>query len=68
MLLFLQPAIAQRKINKVPNQDPLQIVTVKVSGGSFDLGTDEDGTDRKPAHTVTLSDYSIGAYFPVVLI
>ena len=62
MLLFLQPAMAQRKINKVPNQDPLQIVTVKVSGGSFDLGSDDDGTDRKPAHTVTLSDYNMGAY------
>ena len=62
LLLVLQPAMAQRKVNKAPNQDPLQIVTVKVSGGSFDLGSDDEADDRKPAHTVKLSDFQMGAY------
>ena len=62
MLLFLQPAIAQRKYNKTPTQDPTQIVMVKVYGGSFDMGDDGETLDRKPAHTVKLKDFSIGAY------
>ena len=60
MLLFLQPAMAQRKYNKT--KDPLQIITVKVQGGSFDLGSDDETEDRKPVHTVVLKDFSIGAY------
>lgn len=60
MLLFLQPAIAQRKYNKT--MDPLQIITVKVYGGSFDLGSDDEAADRKPAHTVKLKDFNMGAY------
>jgi formylglycine-generating enzyme required for sulfatase activity len=60
MLLFLQPAIAQRKYAKP--QDPFQIVTVKVSGGSFDLGSDDESTDRRPEHNVTLKDFNIGKY------
>ena len=60
MLLFLQPAIAQRKYNKTP--DPKEIITVKVYGGSFDLGSDDEVADRKPAHTVKLKDFKMGAY------
>ena len=60
MLLFLQPAIAQRKYNKT--KDPLQIITVKVEGGKFDLGSDDHTEDRKPAHTVTLKSFNMGAY------
>ena len=60
MLLFLQPAIAQRKYNKT--QNPSEIITVKVYGGSFDLGSDNETADRKPAHTVKLKDFNMGAY------
>ena len=60
MLLFLQPAIAQRKYNKA--HDPLQIATVKVYGGSFDMGDDSGAIDRRPAHTVKLKDFNMGAY------
>lgn len=61
LLLFLQPAMAQRKYNKTSN-DPLQIYMVMVQGGSFDLGSNDESDDRKPVHTVKLKDYSIGAY------
>ncbi len=60
MLIFLQPATAQRNYNKA--KDPLQIITVKVQGGSFDLGADDQTQDRKPLHTVVLSNFSMGAY------
>ncbi len=60
MLLFLQPAIAQRNYNKT--KEPLQIITVKVQGGSFDLGADDQTQDRKPVHTVVLKDFNMGAY------
>ena len=60
MLAFLQPAMAQRKINKA--KDPLQIITVKVEGGKFDMGSDDHTEDRKPAHTVMLKSFNIGAY------
>jgi formylglycine-generating enzyme required for sulfatase activity len=61
MLLFLQPAMAQRKYNKTDN-DPVHIYMVSVQGGSFDLGSNDGSDDRKPAHTVKLSDFSIGEY------
>lgn len=61
MLCFLQPAMAQRKYNHSGNA-PLQLYTVKVAGGSFDLGSDDEAADRRPAHTVTLSDFSMTAY------
>ncbi len=60
-LLFLQPAMAQRKYNRT-TKDPLFIYMVKVHGGSFDLGSDDGAADRKPAHTVKLKDYYIGTY------
>ncbi len=60
MLIVMQPAMAQRKINRT--KDPLQIITVKVEGGKFDMGSDEHTEDRKPAHTVSLKSYNIGAY------
>lgn len=61
MLLLIQPAIAQRKYNKTIG-GPLQIITVRIAGGDFDLGDDDGALDRKPAHTVKLDDYNIGAY------
>lgn len=61
MLLFLQPAFAQRKYLKTGNA-PLEIYMTRVQGGSFDLGDNNDGADRKPAHTVKLNDYYIGTY------
>lgn len=61
LLLLIQPATAQRKYNKTI-RGPLQITTVKVTGGEFDLGSDDGSEDRKPAHTVKLSDFYMGAY------
>jgi formylglycine-generating enzyme required for sulfatase activity len=60
-VLWLQPASAQRKYNKT-GEAPLNIEMVKVHGGDFDLGSDDESADRKPAHTVTLKDYQIGKY------
>jgi formylglycine-generating enzyme required for sulfatase activity len=37
-------------------------MTVRINGGTFDLGSDDGSEDRKPAHTVTLSDYYLGTY------
>ncbi len=61
MLALLQPALAQKKCDK-PETGPLQIATVRVAGGYFDLGSDEGTADRKPAHTVKLDDYNITRY------
>ena len=61
MLLFLQPVMAQRKFNRT-SHDSLQIYMVRVSGGSFDLGSNDGADDRKPAHTVKLKDFMMSAY------
>jgi formylglycine-generating enzyme required for sulfatase activity len=63
MLLLLQPAKAQRAYNKTEG-GPLSIAMVKVQGGYFDMGSDDESeaTDRKPAHTVRLSTFNISAY------
>jgi len=61
MLVLLQPAIAQRKINKV-NNDPSYFYMIKVQGGSFFLGSDKGAMDRRPEHTVTLKDFYMDAY------
>lgn len=61
LLLLVQPAMAQRKYNKTI-LGPLHIETVKVQGGTFDLGSNDGSADRKPAHTVVLDDYYMGKY------
>ncbi|MDR0970677.1 MAG: formylglycine-generating enzyme family protein [Lentimicrobiaceae bacterium] len=33
---------------------------VQVKGGTFSMGTNDGGSDERPVHSVTLSDYSIG--------
>jgi formylglycine-generating enzyme required for sulfatase activity len=64
MLMLVQPAFAQRKINKTgdPAHAELQIYMVMVQGGNFDLGSDDEAADRRPAHTVKLHDYYMSAY------
>lgn len=61
LLLLVQPAMAQRKYNKTI-LGPLHIETVKVQGGTFDLGSDDGSADRKPAHTVVIDDFHMGKY------
>ncbi len=61
MLCFFMPVTAQRKYNNSGNA-PLQLYMTQVGGGNFDLGSDDEATDRKPAHTVTVKDFSIGTY------
>ncbi len=53
--------MAQRKYYKTGNESS-QIPMVKVQGGSFDMGSDDESADRKPAHTVNLKDFSLGTY------
>ncbi len=61
LLVLLQPAMAQRKYNRTSN-DTLQIYTVRVEGGNFDLGADDEAADRKMAHNVKLHDFILGSY------
>ncbi len=61
LLLSVQPVSAQRKHNKTSTETS-PIYMVHVAGGSFDLGSDNEADDRKPAHTVTLKDFHIGMY------
>lgn len=61
LFAFLQPAKAQRKYNKT-DTSILHFYMVQADGGSFDLGSDDEGADRKPAHTVKLKDFNISAY------
>lgn len=61
MLQSVQPASAQRKYDKTGDA-PLNVDMIAVKGGSFDLGSDDEASDRKPAHNVALKDFSIGKY------
>ena len=61
IVLTAQPVLAQRKYNKT-STEALPFYMTKVTGGSFDLGSDDEAADRKPAHTVKLKDFSIGTY------
>lgn len=61
LLILAQPVAAQRKYNKTI-YGPLKIETVNVNGGTFDLGSDEGATDRKPAHSVTLATFQMAKY------
>lgn len=63
LLLLAMPAVAQRKHNKTIC-GPLQIATTRVTGGYFDLGSDDESTsnDRRPGHTVKLDDFLMGTY------
>ena len=60
LLLLLQPSFAHTKPAK--KASPTDIEMVAVQGGKFDMGSDDDQMDRRPAHTVTLKDFSIGKY------
>ena len=59
LLLSLQTTFAQDKKAK---SETLVIEMVNVKGGQFDLGDDSAAMDRRPAHSVTLHDFSIGKY------
>ncbi|WP_345078220.1 formylglycine-generating enzyme family protein [Nemorincola caseinilytica] len=61
LLLLVLPASAQRKYNKNIT-GPLDIATVRITGGYFDLGNDEEAPDRKPGHTVKLNDFLMSTY------
>ena len=60
LLLSFQATFAQK--HKAPKEETLVIEMVNVKGGKFDLGDDSAAMDRRPAHTVTLSDFAIGKY------
>ena len=62
LLCFLQQVSAQRLYNKPLSDAPLYVSMVKVDGGVFDLGSDDEAVDRKPAHSVTLKDYNISTF------
>ena len=53
--------MAQRKYNRT-STEPLPVYMTLVKGGSFDLGSNDEADDRKPAHTVKLKDFYIGTY------
>jgi formylglycine-generating enzyme required for sulfatase activity len=61
MFVFLQHASAQRKYNR-NDTSCLQFYMVDVQGGTFDLGSNDEAADRRPAHTVKLKDFSLCAY------
>lgn len=61
-ILLALPSIAQRKYLKEKTTEKINIETVFVQGGSFDMGSDNESDDRKPAHQVTLKEYKIGKY------
>ena len=56
----MQSSFAQQQ--KDVDTKALQIEMVQVKGGKFDLGDDSEAMDRRPAHTVSLKDFSIGKY------
>jgi len=62
LLSLVQPAMAQRKYLKEQSDEKIHIETVMVQGGSFDMGSNDEAADRKPAHTVTLKDFKMGRY------
>ncbi len=62
LLCLLQPAFAQKKPADKAASAPVTIEMVAVKGGKFDMGSDDEAADRKPAHTVILKDFNIGKY------
>ena len=59
-MLALTPAFATDKNDK--DAKTVSIEMVQVKGGRFDMGEDSAATDRRPAHTVILKDFTIGKY------
>lgn len=60
LLAALQPAFATDKNDKDAKTVSIEMVAVK--GGRFDMGEDSGATDRRPAHTVILKDFTIGKH------
>ncbi len=59
-MLALTPAFATDKNDKDAKTVTIEMVQVK--GGRFDMGEDSAATDRRPAHSVILKDFTIGKY------
>lgn len=62
LLLSVQQTNAQRKFLKESSDEKIHIEMSYVQGGKFDMGSDDESADRRPAHAVTLNDYKIGRY------
>ena len=60
LMMLSVGAYAEEKTDA--KKSPLQIDMVVVKGGRFDMGSDDEAADRKPAHSVVLKDFSMGKY------
>jgi formylglycine-generating enzyme len=60
LLTLSTVAVAKDKNEKKNTEKNHEMIAVK--GGKFDMGSDDEAMDRRPAHTVTLKDFSIGKY------
>ena len=56
------PATVKRPAVGKQNNDDLNPQMIYVQGGSFVMGSNNDGDDAKPLHRVTLSNFYIGKY------
>ncbi|NCX95381.1 MAG: formylglycine-generating enzyme family protein [Chitinophagia bacterium] len=61
-LCTLNTLCAKDNNKESTTKNVLDIAMVSVKGGKFDMGSDSGAIDRRPAHTVTLSGYSISKY------
>ncbi len=51
---------AKNAIQTIKNFQPHQMVEIR--GGTFQMGSNDGGSDEKPVHSVTVSDFYIGKY------
>jgi formylglycine-generating enzyme required for sulfatase activity len=56
-----QPKGASVAQAAVPEEQPFQEPQmIRIPGGTFQMGSEEGGSDEEPVHTVTLSDFYLG--------
>ncbi|MDP8220557.1 MAG: SUMF1/EgtB/PvdO family nonheme iron enzyme [Candidatus Stygibacter frigidus] len=66
-IIIKEKEISTAKVNLIPGRSkpPISSSNVEmvfVEGGTFQMGSNDGGSDEKPVHRVTVSDFYIGKY------
>ena len=63
-LTFAQRQTLNDWLSKPPRETPsvFEPLTIEIKGGTFQMGSNDESSDEKPIHRVTLNDFAIGKY------
>ncbi|MBN2786881.1 MAG: formylglycine-generating enzyme family protein [Paludibacteraceae bacterium] len=61
-LYFVVEAIVHEPFEPPPPQNGNYPEMIFIKGGTFSMGSNDGGSDEKPVHSVTLSDFYMGKY------